>query len=101
MALALKFPGFGLIHAIADLAELAKQRRVIRALLPLLDEAFVALNQLHLFAAVSEYLLQHRALRIEAGVLVYVNHAVARIDLNASVANRLQPCHHPKQGGFA
>ena len=101
LALALKFPGFGFIHAIADLAELPEEPRIVRRLLQLLAETFVALNQLHFFAAISEHLLQHRALRIEAGVLIDVNHAVARIDLNASVANRLQPCHHPKQGGFA
>ena len=101
LALALEFPGFGLIHAVADLAELAQQRRVIGALLQLLDQAFVALNQLHLFAAVSEHLLQNRALRIEAGVLVDINHPVPRIDLNPAVAHGLQPCHHPQQGGLA
>ena len=87
LALALEFPGFGLIHAIADLAELTQQRRVIGVLLQLLDQPFVALNQLHLFAAVSEHLLKNRALRIKAGVLVDINHPVPRIDLNPAVAD--------------
>ena len=62
-----------------------------------MDEAFIALNQLHLFAAVSEHLLKNRALRIEAGVLVDINHPVTWIDLNPAVAHGLQSGHHPQQ----